>query len=127
MEKKEDFNVQKTYGKLATLSKSEFINSYKINVDQGLSSKQAEEKLDRYGANQIASNKPKRWYHYFFKSLLSPFNCILIGIALLLFYTDVYLTTPPNYSSIIVITVLVLAIENFFRVINIKTLLDFFS
>ena len=117
MEKKEEFNVQKTYGKLATLSKSKFINSYKVNVDQGLSTKQVEEKLDKYGLNEIASNKPKRWYHYFFKSLLSPFNCILIGIALLLSYTDIYLTTPPNYSSIIVITILVLA----------STLLDFFS
>ena len=83
----------------------------------GLSQNQIDENLSKYGENQISSNKPKRWYHYFFKSLLSPFNCILLGIALLLFYTDVYLTTPPNYSSIIVITVLVLA----------STLLDFFS
>ena len=33
MEKKEEFNVQKTYGKLATMSKNEFIESYKINIE----------------------------------------------------------------------------------------------
>lgn len=33
MEKKEEFNVQKTYGKLATISKREFINSYHIDTN----------------------------------------------------------------------------------------------
>lgn len=116
MEKKEEFNVQKTYGKFATISKDEFIKSYNINLN-GISQKQSEMKLAKNGLNEVASSKPKRWYNYFLKSLFSPFNCILIGIALLLTYTDIYLTTPPNYASIIVITILVLS----------STLLDFFS
>ena len=33
MEKKEEFNVQKTYGKLATISRNEFIQSYNVNVN----------------------------------------------------------------------------------------------
>ena len=33
MEKKEEFNVQKTYGKLATLGKDEFIKAYNVDIN----------------------------------------------------------------------------------------------
>ena len=46
---------------------------------------------------------------------MSPFNLILIGITLVLIYTDIILTEPPNYANIIVIIVLIL----------LSTLLDF--
>lgn len=116
MDKKEEFNVQKTYGKFATLSTSDFIKSYNINPN-GLSVEEVALQLSKNGANEISSSKPKKWYHYFFKSLFSTFNSILIGIALLLTYTDIYLSPTPNYASIVVITILVLS----------STLLDFFS
>ena len=52
----------------------------------GLSSKIATEKLNNYGYNEITQNKPKKWYNYLLESLLSPFNCILLGIVAILFY-----------------------------------------
>jgi Mg2+-importing ATPase len=116
MEKKEDFDVQKTYGKIATLSKADFIKGYGVD-ENGLSNVEANLRFSKNGANEIKSAKPKKWYNYFFKSLFSPFNSILIGIALLLAYTDVYLAEIPSYASIIVISILVLS----------STLLDFFS
>ena len=111
---KEDINIVKLYGKQATLSKQEFLSTYKVS-EKGLSSKHAEFNLNKYGSNEIKQAKPKKWYHYFCESLLTPFNCILIGIAFILYYTDVYLPETPNYSSIIVITILVI----------VSTLLDF--
>ena len=111
---KEDINIVKLYGREATLPKKEFLSKFKIN-EKGLTSKQATDKLNKYGSNEIKQAKPKKWYHYFLSSLFTPFNSILIGIALILVYTDVYLADNPNYSSIIVISVLVI----------VSTLLDF--
>ena len=114
MYEREDIDVTKLYGKEATLSKEDFISTYHINSN-GLSSNQAESKLNKYGTNEIKQAKPKKWYHYFLSSLFTPFNSILIGVAFILIYTDVYLAANPNYSSILVISVLVI----------VSTLLDF--
>ena len=45
----------------------------------------------------------------------SPFNSILMGISLVLIYTDIILPETPSYANIIVILVLVI----------VSTLLDF--
>lgn len=114
--KKEEFDVQKVYGTQATLEKEKFMQKYHIN-EEGLSALSAEQKLLKFGFNEIRQTKPKKWYHYFFGSLFTPFNCILLGIICILFYTDVILANIPSYANIIVVTVLVLA----------STLLEFFE
>ena len=73
--------------------------------------------MHNLGYNEIKQAKPKRWYHYFLQSLFSPFNCILLGIVVILIYTDIYLPPTPSYANIIVIAILVTA----------STLLDFFE
>ncbi len=113
---KEEVNVAKFYGKECTLSKDEFIKSFKVS-EKGLSSKKANENLQSFGPNEITQAKPKKWYHYFLESLLSPFNLILLGIVIILLYTDVYLAETPSYANIIVIAILVTA----------STFLDFFE
>ena len=115
-EKKEDVNINKIYGHLCKMSKEEFISKYKIK-ENGLQTSEVEEKLHKFGYNEVTQTKPKRWYHYLFKSLFTPFNSILLGIALVLSYTDIYLAEDPNYANIIVILVLV----------AVSTFLDFFS
>lgn len=115
-DKKEDVNIQSLYGKEATLPKEEFLKNYDINIE-GLSSNEASERLQKYGLNEITSNKPKKWYNYFLGSLFSPFNSILLGIVAILFYTDVYLPERPSYANIIVIFILVAA----------STFLEFFE
>ena len=113
---KEEVNVSKLYGQECLLSKKDFIEKYKIK-ETGLSSEEAEYKLKQLGPNIIRQAKPKRWYHYFLESLFTPFNLILLGITLLLCYTDVILPETPSYANIIVIAILVTA----------STLLDFFE
>lgn len=113
---KEDINVIKFYGKEATLSKKDFLATFKIN-EKGLSNSVATRKLNKYGNNEIKQAKPKKWYNYFFASLFTPFNLILIGIAFILYYTDVYISSNPNYTSILVVVTLVL----------VSTFLDFFQ
>ena len=113
---KEEVNINKMYGEECTLSKDEFIVKYQVK-ENGLSNSEAEEKINLYGLNEIKQYKSKKWYNYFFESLLSPFNCILLGIVAILIYTDIYLPTKPSYANIIVIAILVTA----------STLLDFFE
>ena len=114
---KEEINIKNLYGKECTLTKDEFIQNYNVKPETGLSSEEANEKLSHLGANEIRQNKPKGWHHYFFESLFSPFNSILLGITLVLIYTDVILPQTPSYANIIVILVLVAA----------STILEFFE
>lgn len=115
-DKKEEVDIEKIYGHLCRTSKEEFIKEYKIK-EKGLNDEEVSERIHSYGYNEVTQTKPKKWYHYLIKSLLTPFNCILIGIALVLSYTDIYLAETPNYANIIVIVLLV----------AVSTFLDFFS
>lgn len=111
---KEDFDVAKAYADECLLPKDEFIKKYHVKTD-GLSSQEASSKISKYGLNEVSQNKPKKWYNYFFESLFSPFNCILLGIVLILIYTDIILPATPSYANITVIAILIVA----------STLLDF--
>lgn len=105
--KKEDFNVKLYYGKDCVLSPEDFKKKYKIS-DDGLTSKKAEENIKNLGLNQVKQSKPKRWYNYFFSSLFSPFNSILLGISFILIYTDIILPENPSPANIVVIASLIL-------------------
>ena len=109
-------NVQKLYGEDCFEDVYELQEKY-ATKDSGLSEEDAKERLKKYGKNQVKQSKPKKWYSYLLSSLLSPFNKILLGISLVLYYTDVVLAENPSYANIIVIVVLVL----------ISTLLEFFE
>ena len=115
-DKKEDVDIEKIYGVLCRSSKEQIISEFNI-TENGLTDSDVNEKIHKYGYNEVTQTKPKKWYHYMLKSIFTPFNSILLGIALILSYTDVYLAEDPNYANIIVILVLV----------TVSTLLDFFS
>lgn len=116
-EKEEKNDIIKMYEKESLKNIDEFVKENNIDIKNGLNEKQIEENIKKYGLNEIKQNKPKQWYNYFFESLLSPFNLILLGIAVVLTYTDVILPETKNYSNIIVILVL----------IAVSTLLEFFE
>lgn len=105
--KKEDIEVKNFYGEDCILNSEEFKKKYKIN-EKGLSSEKASERLKNLGPNQVKQSKPKKWYNYFFASLFSPFNSILLGISFILIYTDIILPENPSPANIIVIAVLIL-------------------
>lgn len=113
---KENVDVLKMYGEDSTTQRAEFLKKHNLN-EKGLTSKQAEINIKKFGLNETKKAKPKKWYNYLLQSLLTPFNCILIGISIILIYTDIYLAIEPIYANIIVIAILVTA----------STLLDFFE
>lgn len=114
--KKEEVDIEKIYGNLCKTPKDKFILEFNIS-ENGLTDSEVADKLHRFGYNEITQAKPRRWYHYLLASIFTPFNSILLGIALILSYTDVYLAENPNYANIIVIVILV----------AVSTLLDFLS
>lgn len=114
--KKEDINVREEYGDSCIRNSKEFLTQYHISLE-GLDSQKALDLQHQYGPNEIRQAKPKKWYHYFFSSLFSPFNMILLGISFVLIYTDIILPEIPSPANIIVITVLIL----------VSTLLEFFE
>ena len=113
---KENVDVLKMYGEDSTTQRDEFLKKHNLN-EKGLTSKQAEINIKKFGLNETKKAKPKKWYNYLLQSLLTPFNYILIGISIILIYTDIYLAIEPSYANIIVIAILVTA----------STLLDFFE
>ena len=115
-DKKQENLALKMYGKECTLNREEFIKKFNVK-ENGLSSNDAEILLHNLGYNEIKQAKPKKWYNYFFSSLFSPFNAILLGIVFILIYTDVLLPETPSYANIIVIIALVLT----------STFLEFFE
>ncbi|MBO5478160.1 MAG: magnesium-translocating P-type ATPase [Clostridia bacterium] len=106
--KLDEINFEENYGLETILEPSEFL--LKMNCfKNGLTSEFAKGLLQKDGPNELRQARPKRWYHYFFESLFSPFNIILLLISLVLIYTDIILSTEANYANIIVILVLVSA------------------
>lgn len=114
--KKEEVNIFKMYGDVSHPKHDEFIKNYKVKED-GLSNKEIQDNLNKFGTNEITQTKPKKWYNYFFESLFNPFNCILLGITVVLFFTDIYLPETPSYANTVVIIILVL----------LSSLLEFFE
>ena len=113
---KEEVDISKIYGESAKQDKGAFVQKNNIKLE-GLTNSEAEERIKKQGFNEIKQARPKKWYNYFLESLITPFNSILIGIVIILLYTDVYLAEVPSYANIIVIIILVTA----------STLLDFFE
>lgn len=109
-------NLLKMYTKPSLLSKDDFLRDFGVK-DTGLSENDVVKNTSKYGINQIKQSKPKKWYHYFFSSLFSPFNGILMGIVLILIYTDIILPEIPSYANIVVILLLIIT----------STLLEFFE
>ncbi len=116
-QKREEVNVKNMYGEACILNKEAFVSKQKINLEKGLTKKEVENRILKYGYNIVKGEKEKKWYNYLIESLISPFNLILLGIAALLVYTDVILTDPPSYANIAVIVILV----------TVSTFLDFFE
>ncbi len=65
--------------------------------------------MQKNGLNELKQARERKWYHYLFASLLSPFNVILLAICIVLIYTDIVLAHTPSYANIVVILILISA------------------
>ena len=114
--KKSDITELEKYAKVCTEDIQKYLKENNISLE-GMTNEEAENRIRKYGYNEVKQGKQKKWYNYLMQSLFSPFNSILLGIAVVLSYTDVILATDPSYANIVVIITLVL----------VSTLLEFFE
>ena len=78
--------------------------------DEGLSIEQVEDRQTQFGSNEVVHEKAPAWYIQLFQAFLTPFNAVLILIALTSFVIDVILASPADrdYKTVIVVGVMVL-------------------
>src|SRR5262249_24904093 len=76
----------------------------------GLTTEQAEARLDRYGPNEVTHEKPPTWYEQLFHAFLTPFNGVLFAVSLVSLFTDVIFASPEDrsFKTIIVLWSMVL-------------------
>lgn len=76
----------------------------------GLSSIEADNRLDLYGPNEIVYGKGNPWYSYLLSSFLDPFILILTAIALLSYFTDIVFAPigAKSWITIIIISIMII-------------------
>lgn len=74
----------------------------------GLTAKEAESRQEEFGQNIITSGNKNTTLHRLRESVVNPFNIILLLIAAVTYFTDVVLSSQPDYLTVIIILSLVL-------------------
>ncbi|QHE91794.1 magnesium-translocating P-type ATPase [Pandoraea fibrosis] len=85
----------------------------------GLTLADVGQRQTRYGPNEIAHDKPPHWTVQLFFAFKNPFVMVLLALAVVSFFTDVYFADPDDkeYTGIIILLTMV----------TISGLLRFFS
>lgn len=99
---------QRELKKLASHSGEECLINLSSSID-GLSSEQADELLLKYGANEIETDKAPSWYIQLFNAFITPFNGVLFAVALVAFFTDIWLLNPTDreYKTVGMVTFMI--------------------
>ncbi|VVD86624.1 magnesium-translocating P-type ATPase [Pandoraea nosoerga] len=86
---------------------------------RGLPLAEVGQRQTRYGPNEIAHDKPPHWIVQLFGAFRNPFVMVLLVLAVISFFTDVYFAAPDDhdYKGIIILLTMV----------TISGLLRFFS
>ena len=76
----------------------------------GLTPKQVEERLEKYGHNEVTHEKPPTWFVQLFHAFLTPFNGVLFAVSVVSLFSDVIFAAPEDRSfrTIIVLSAMVL-------------------
>ncbi|MCS6776027.1 MAG: magnesium-translocating P-type ATPase [Chloroherpetonaceae bacterium] len=75
----------------------------------GLLEAEAHARLQKYGPNQVAHEKPPAWYVLLWRSFANPFNGVLAALAIASLFLDVLLVAPEERSwrTILVLTTMI--------------------
>ena len=76
----------------------------------GLSENEVEEKRNQFGSNEIEHEKAAPWYKQLVRSFLTPFNGVLITIAIVSYVIDILFKAPGehDYKTVIVVGAMIL-------------------
>ncbi|MEI8075350.1 MAG: magnesium-translocating P-type ATPase [Bacteroidota bacterium] len=101
-----------TANKLRLASKNNqetFLNVFESNIE-GLNADQVEEKLAKFGFNEVRHEKAPSWFSQLVTAFINPFIGILVIIAAISFLLDVWLAAPgqADYKTVITVGIMVL-------------------
>lgn len=116
MIKKRNVNIEKrvenSVNRLISFSRMNLEEIYKeLNTDiNGLSNKDIEDRVEKYGLNQIAHERPTPWFIELIKAFINPFIIVLLALAVVSLITDVILAAPgdKSYVTVIIISIMVI-------------------
>lgn len=87
--------------------------------ENGISSNEAVNRLEKYGLNQVAHEKPTPWYIQLINAFINPFVIILLALAVISYITDIVFAPPGEKSweavLVIIIMVTISALLHFFQ------------
>lgn len=76
----------------------------------GLITKDANDRLEKYGHNEIASNQKNTTLHFLFEAFMTPFTIVLLILATLSFFTDYFFvpSSQRDLSTVIIMITMVM-------------------
>lgn len=113
-------NTQLTQN-LIRYSKEDTDSIFKIleTGENGISTNEAINRLEEYGLNQVAHEKPTPWYIQLINAFINPFVIILLALAIISYITDVAIAPAGEKSweavIVIIIMVTISALLHFFQ------------
>ncbi|MHB0886584.1 MAG: magnesium-translocating P-type ATPase [Bacillota bacterium] len=69
----------------------------------GLTDDQVEERVRRHGKNEVAREKPPKWYAQLLEGFSNPFSGILIVLGIVSYFTDVRLAPKADWTKVIML------------------------
>ena len=98
--------------RLRTASKKEvdaFLDIFETSYE-GLAEEQVDEKLIRFGKNEVHHEKAPSWFSQLITAFINPFIGILAIIAVISFLLDVWLAKPgqADYKTVVTVGIMVL-------------------
>lgn len=97
--------------RLREASQKDTVDVYTMmkSSENGISEEEADERMTKYGLNQIDYDKAPSWYLQLIRSFANPFSLILLAIIVISFVINVLLAAPDeqDYKTVVVISLLV--------------------
>ncbi|PSK93195.1 Mg2+-importing ATPase [Taibaiella chishuiensis] len=93
----------------ASMQDENFVYAMLESSADGISRITADERLLKFGRNEVAHQKASRWYMQLLKAFINPFIFILLAIASISFVIDVVLAPPADrdFKTVIVVSIMV--------------------
>jgi Mg2+-importing ATPase len=91
----------------AFMTKEDLFSQLSV-TQKGLSQEDAENRQDEFGKNVITAGNKNTTLHRLLEAAINPFNIILLLIATITYFTDVVLSSRPDYLTVTIILSLVL-------------------
>lgn len=103
----------------ASRGDSNFVYAMLESSEAGITKLTSDDRLKKYGPNEVQHDKAPSWLNQLFKAFINPFIFILLVIAAISFIVDIWMAAPgeADFKTVIMVAVMVLfsALLRFFQ------------